>query len=187
MGNFLEDRRRGLEDAFFAEQDAILRRRLRAGDVARERQDALRAASGIEDDAVLDRMSDLGISAETLTALSLIPCVVVAWSDGGIDPREREAALSAAEQAGLDRNGPAYALFKGWLTKRPSPELLATWEAYVTALLPTLDFDARQVFRANLLGRARSVASSGGLLGLGRTIPAVERAALAQLERVLAA
>ncbi len=186
MGDFLGDRRRGLEDAFFANQDAILRRRLGEGDAARGRKDALRTASGIADDAVLDRMMGLGISPDTLTALSLIPCVVVAWADEGIDQRERAAMLSAAEQAGLAREGPAYALFEGWLAKRPAPELLAAWKEYVAALLPTLDATAQHAFRSELLGRARAVAAaSGGFMGVGRTISAVEQAALDDLERAL--
>src|SRR5690242_6516966 len=76
---FLEDRRRGLEEAFFAQHDAALLRRLREAGEAKAKREALAAASGITDDALLDRLVALGISSETLTALSLIPMVAVAW------------------------------------------------------------------------------------------------------------
>ena len=186
MGEFLGDRRRGLEDAFFANQDAILRRQLGAGDAAQERQKALRAASGITDDAVLERMAGLGVGAETLAALSLVPCVIVAWADGGVDARERAAMLAAAEQAGLAPGHPAHKLLEGWLAKQPTTELLTAWKAYVAALLPPLDDGARQTLRAELLGRARAVAAaSGGFMGVGRVVSAVEQAALQDLEQTL--
>ena len=65
-GEFLSDRKKGLEEAFFAEQDAALRRRLRDADTAKAKRDALFAASGIADAAALDELVALGITAETL-------------------------------------------------------------------------------------------------------------------------
>ena len=187
MSEFMGDRRRGLEDAFFAQQDAILRRKLGEGDTARTKKEAFRAASGIHDDAVLDRLMGMGISADALTALSLVPCVVVAWADGGIDAKERAAALQAAEQAGVTRDGPAFQLLEGWLAKKPGPELLAAWKSYVAALMPTLDEAARQSLRTDLLQRAGAVASaSGGFLGVGRAVSGAEQAALQDLEQALA-
>ena len=187
MSEFMGDRRRGLEDAFFAEQDAILRRKLAEGDTVRAKKDALRAASGLQDEAVLDKLMSMGFGAEEFTALSLVPCVVVAWADGGIDTKERTAALQAATQAGMAHGSPAFQLLEGWLAKKPGPELLAAWKSYVAALMPTLDEAARQSLRTDLLQRARAVASaSGGFLGVGRAVSGAEQAALQDLEGALA-
>lgn len=188
MSEFMGDRRRGLEDAFFAEQDAVLRRRLSEADTARTQKDVFRAASGIHDEAVLDRLKGMGIGADTLTALSLVPCVVVAWADGGIDAKERAAALQAAEQAGVTTGTPAFQMFESWLNKKPGPDLLAAWKGYVAALLPTLDDAARQALRTGLLERARAVASaSGGFMGVGRTVSGAEQTVMQDLEQALAA
>ena len=186
--DFLADRRKGLEDAFFAEQDAILRRRLREADETNARRAALRVASGITDTVLLDRLSALGITAATLTALSLMPLVVVAWADGAVDERERVAVLSGAAQLGLRPSDTGYDLFASWLTRRPPPELISAWRDYVAALLPILDENTRATLRATILTRARAVAdATGALLGVWPRISDSERVALAEIERCLAA
>ena len=131
---FLEDRRRGLEEAFFAEHDAALRRRLREAGEAKAEREALSAASGITDTALLERLVALGISSETLTALSVIPMVAVAWADGKVDELERRAVLSGAERLGVARGEAGYELLEGWLGRRPPRELLPAWRDYIAAL-----------------------------------------------------
>lgn len=180
---FLADRRRGLEEAFFAEQDAALRRRLRDADEAKARREALSAASGITDAAVLDKIAGLGLGGETLAALSVVPLVAVAWADGEMDARERDAVVSGAERSGLAEGSAAHRLLEGWLTQRPPPELLSAWTDYVAALSPTLGADARDALKAGVLGRARAVAeAAGGFYGLGPRVSEAERAVLSKLE-----
>jgi len=181
---FLEDRRRGLEEAFIAEHDAALRRRLREAVEAKAKKEALSAASAITDTALLERLVALGISSETLTALSLIPTVAVAWADGKVDELERRAVLSGAERLGVAKGEAGYELLEGWLGRRPPRELLPAWRDYIAALSATLNESAREALRAELLGRARAIAeASGGLLGVVGTISEAERAVLADLER----
>ncbi|MCW8088451.1 hypothetical protein [Sabulicella glaciei] len=186
--DFLAGRKKGLEDAFFAEQDALLRRRLREADETGSRRKALSSASGITDHATLERLEALGITGETAAALSLIPLVAIAWADGRIEERERAAALSGAEGLGLTKGDPGYQMFEGWLTRQPSPDLLMSWKAYIGALVPTLGQDARDALRGALLGHARAVAeAAGGFLGLGSKISEAEQSVLADLERAFAA
>ena len=180
----LAERGKGLEDAFFAEQDMVLRRRLREAGETQARREALSNALGIKDEAVLDQLAAHGISGETLAALSTVPMVVVAWADGEIDDRERAAVVSGAEQAGLRQGTPGHQLLEGWLAKRPSPALLASWKGYVGALSPTLDEKARSTLKGEVLGRARAVAeAAGGFLGLGRKVSDAEQSVLAELDR----
>jgi hypothetical protein len=61
------------------------------------------AASGITDDALLDKLVALNLHGETLAALSLDPLVMVAWADGHIDKGERIALLSAASGGGCTK------------------------------------------------------------------------------------
>ena len=176
------DRGKSLEDAFFARENEALRQRLREAGGAKQRKEAFSAASGITDDAVLERLTALNIGSDTVAALSLVPVVVVAWADGGVDPKERSAALSAAAEAGLDRQAASYQLLEQWLAKRPSPELLAAWKDYMGAVSATMNAEAKQALRAQLLGRARRVAeSAGGFLGIGSKVSAPEQAVLDDL------
>ena len=182
--DFLGSRKKGLEEAFFAEQDARVRRKLREADEAQASRDTLAAASGISDAGVLDRLAALGISGETLAALSLTPMVLVAWADGEIDDKERAAVLSGAEQMGLARGAPSHQLLESWLTKHPPATLLASWKDYVAALAPTLDAAARDTLKTETLHRARAVAeATGGFLGLGSKVSDAEQSVLTELER----
>jgi hypothetical protein len=185
-GDFLEDRRRALEEAFFAKHNEMLRRRLQeAGEAASRRREAA-AATGITDPAVLEKLAGLNVGGDTLAALSLVPLVMVAWADGSIDEAERAAILSAAAGAGLDQRGASYELLNQWLTQRPPAELLATWKAYIEAISGTLDDAARRALKSELLGRARAIAAAaGGILGLGRKVSPAEDAVLKQLEGAL--
>lgn len=182
----LEDRRHALEEAFFAKHNEALLRRLRETDATVSRRQAIAAASGITDDAVLDRLVGLGLGSETVAALSLVPLIVVAWADGGIDERERTAILSGAAEAGIAKDGPGYEVLGQWLRQPPSPELLAAWDAYIGAVADALDHAARRTLKDDLLSRARKVAeAAGGFLGVGRMVSPAESTALKQLEAAL--
>ena len=184
--DFLEDRRHALEEAFFAKHNEALLRRLREADAAASWRQAIATASGIADDAVLDRLMDLGIGSETIAALCMVPLVVVAWADGTIDERERTAILSGAAEAGIERNGPSHEVLGQWLRQPPPPALLAAWTAYIGAVADTLDPAARRTLRDDLLNRARRVAeAAGGFLGVGPKVSPAEGAALKQLEAAL--
>lgn len=183
----LGDRRKALEEEFFARQNEKLRRELREKQEGKARRDALAAASGIGDGKMLDQIVALGVDAGTLAALSLVPLVEVAWADGSIDAKERSAVLGAAEKQGFGRGTPAYGLLEGWLGERPRPELMTTWREYAGAVARSLSDDARRALRDEILGRARAVAeAAGGILGLGAKVSKAEEAVLKELDRAFA-
>jgi hypothetical protein len=182
MSDEFRDRRVALEEAFFAEEDARARRRLREAAEARSRKEALAAASGIADDAVLERLAALDLGADTVAALALVPLVAVAWADGAIDDKERAAVLAAAAEAGVGGEEAGGRLLERWLREPPPPGLLAAWADYIRAVSASLDGEARRALGADLLGRARRVAeATGGFLGVGRRVSAAEEAALERL------
>ena len=184
---FLGDRRRALEEAFFAQREQQLRERLREKAVKETWRQGLAEASGIRDEAVLDRLASLGVEPETVAALTLVPLVEVAWADGDVHPKEKAAVLKAAANAGIEEGSAASELLAGWLEERPKPELRAAWTAYAGALAGMLDATERAALKEDLMGRARSVAAAaGGFLGMGR-ISNEEEAALAALEGALSA
>ncbi|HEX4768817.1 MAG TPA: hypothetical protein VH414_21340 [Lichenihabitans sp.] len=187
-GDFLADRGKGLEDAFFARQDALLRQRLAELDEMSDRKVALAQASGIADAVVLDRLMGLGMSSALLAAISLVPLVTVAWADGQIEPEEREVVLASAERSGLDKAHPGYALFAGWLDRKPQALLFETWTSYMAALLPVLSVEARRSLETDIVERSRAVAeAAGGFLRIAGRTSAAEKSVLANVERVLAA
>jgi hypothetical protein len=179
---FLEDRKRSLEEAFFAKQNQELVERLRAMKEREERTHAVRQASGIEDPELLTRLVELGLGADTVAALSLVPLIEVAWADGEVQLRERQAVLRAAAEAGIEKGSTAATLLESWLARRPDPALLAAWKGFVRQLAAELAPDARRSLRNDVLGRAERVAeAAGGILGAA-AISGKERDKLYELD-----
>ncbi|UCE85442.1 MAG: hypothetical protein JSU66_14035 [Deltaproteobacteria bacterium] len=182
----LEDRRKALEEEFFRKENERLRQKLRAEQEAKQNAEALAQQTGIRDEALVRELLEHGLSAETLSALVLVPLVAVAWADGALDDRERSAILSAASDIGIAPESPNFALLEGWLAKRPSPKLLDAWIEYAKQLGGSLRGEGREVLSEELVGRAREVArASGGVLGLGSKVSAQEQQVLDRLVKAL--
>jgi hypothetical protein len=166
--DIFDDRRRALEEAFFARRNEELLEALRQDSKKLEKEDALAKASGITEAEVLDNLSALGIGPETLAALSLVPLVEVAYASGRVELNERRAVLSAAEMSGLKSGDTAYKLLEQWLQHRPDPKLFEAWRAYIAALVPTMNPDAADALKKFILDRGTRVAeAAGGFLGIG--------------------
>ena len=179
----LDPHRKALEAAFFGDQSEPLRERLRLEQEQEEAKAALASASGIADPELLQRLAGLGIRVETLAALTLIPLVEVAWADGRMEPRERQAVLRGAESCGIEPGTPSHGLLAIWTQDRPAPELIESWRTFIRALCSELRADERSHLEQKIVGRARAVAeAAGGFLGLGSKVSREEAAVLAQLE-----
>jgi tellurite resistance protein len=180
---FLDDRRRALEEQFFAKHEHRLKERLRQEQERAARLEGLRESSGIESSEVLEDLTNAGLSAETVAALALVPLVEVAWADGEIHAKEREAVLRAASDVGIRAGSSAAELLESWLTHRPDSQLLVAWKEYVERLGEELTPGARETLRDDVLGRARRVAeAAGGFLGAA-AISGKEKDKLYELER----
>jgi hypothetical protein len=138
----------------------------------------------MSDDAVLDRLVELGLRANTIAALSLVPLIAVAWADGEIQDNERTAILQGAHGKGLEEGTDGYELLQTWLKARPKDELFEAWEAYIKALAGQLNEEQNRLLKNQIVGFAKMVANSaGGLLGFGKVSSAEEKA----LQRIEAA
>jgi hypothetical protein len=185
--DILRDRGRSLEEEFFRREDQRLLARLNELKAAETTRAALAKASGITEPAVLDALLALGIRAETVAALSVVPLVEVAWADGALDARERGAVLEGARQAGIAPGSTAHALLEPWLERRPDPTLLTAWIQLVRDIRDRLGAEEAVRLKASLLDQARAVAgASGGILGLGAKVSSAEAAMLARLESAFA-
>ena len=181
-GHILGEREKALEDAFFARHNQALVQKLRDADQAKTRRAAIAAASGITDDALLDKLAEMKIGPEMLAAIAYVPLVLIAWADGSLDAKEREAVLAGAREGGLDTRPEAQALLDAWLAAPPPPSLAEAWRGYVQAITATMSAAERDSLGREILGRARRVAdATGGFLGLSSRISAAEEAVLASL------
>ncbi len=182
-GGFLAERGKVLEEEFFHKENQRLLEQLRQMKRMEESREALAEASGISDDAILQSLLDLHIDAHTMSALTLVPLIEVAWADGYLDEKERQAILEAAHASGFEKGQVAYTVLESWLTQQPKPKLLETWVEYIRELRAQLSEEEQKSLKASLLGRAQSVAeASGGYLGLGFKVSKTEAAVLETLE-----
>lgn len=165
----LEDRGRALEDQFFDKENqqklAAMKEKM---DSQRSRED-LRKASGMSDDAVLDKLVALGLRSNTIAALSLVPLIAVAWADGEIQDNERTAILQGAHGKGLEAGTDGYEVLQTWLKTKPSAELFSAWESYIKALTTQLNEEQNRLLKNQIVGFAKMVAAAaGGILGFGK-------------------
>ena len=149
-----------------------------------ERRQQLAHVSGIRDEAVLDRFLGLGITAESLAGLGLVPLVWVAWADGEVAAKERDRIVAMAQAVGIGPQNGRYPLLEHWLKRRPAPEMVAAWRDYIRHLREKMAAVDLEALRGEILEHAGEVArASGGLLGFGERVSPAEDAALAELEQ----
>jgi hypothetical protein len=173
-----------LVEAFFFEQDQHLRKAFRERLERMDRRAQLAQISGIHDEAVLDRLIELGIDPETLAALEVVPLVFVAWADLKVQQQERKVVLDAAKAVGVKAQDGRYPILEHWLNKRPRAEMLEAWEHYVRGLCQKLNKQEIEDFKLRLLDLARKVAqAAGGFLGFGDKTSAAEQTMLTRLEK----
>ena len=183
----LNDAGKSLEDAFFAKENARLLEQLRAKAKREERRKALRDVIQITDEGLVDHLLDLGLGPETVLAVTLIPLAMVAWADGSIEPKEREAIQRAAAEKGIVPESVAGQVLNSWLTEPLDAELVSTWRRYIQTIWPSLTPHERAEVRKMGLERARTVAeAAGGFLGIGSRISAQEKAVLDDLATLFA-
>jgi hypothetical protein len=179
----LADRGKSLEDEFFRRQDQALLKKLGEMQKLQVTRDALARVSGIKNEAALNKLAELGVHAETVAALSIVPLVEVAWADGRLDDREKAAVLQGASQSGITPGSTAFELLERWLVQPPEPKLLAAWSHLVEGLVESMSPGEATALRSGLLDRARAVAAaSGGFLGLGSKVSEAEERILQTLE-----
>ena len=165
----MDRRRKALEEDFFAKKNQQLLDKLKATFERDQTRESLRAATGVTDPAVLDRLLALQLSGETIAAFVLYPLIEVAWADGKLDRAEREALLAAAASAGVSQGSPAYQMLENRMADGPIEAARKVWREYAQHLAGRLDPAERRLVREDLLRRARAVAeASGGVLGIGK-------------------
>lgn len=183
MPEFLFERGRRLEDAFFQKRDAELLAKQRELEKMKHTQKALSEVSGITNPEVLKRLVDLDIGPAVLASLAVVPLVEVAWADGEIHADERKAIHDAVEALDTGKQKIDTALLESWLNHKPPKSLLEAWLHYIAGLCESLTPRECDELRRSFVDRAARVAeAAGGFLGLGR-VSADEKIVIEKMER----
>lgn len=183
MSEFLFERGRRLEDAFFQKRDAELLARQRELEKMKHTQKALAEVSGITNPEILKRLVELDIAPAVLASLAVIPLVEVAWADGEIHADERQAIHDTVATLDTGKAKIDTALLESWLSHKPPKQLLDAWLHYVTGLCEVLTPAQRDELRRSWIDRAAKVAgAAGGFLGLGK-VSAGEKAVIEKMDR----
>jgi len=183
------DRERSLEEQYARERDAELIQKLREKARLEEISAALAAQLAVSDPALLQRVRDLGVTADTAPAFLLAPLVQVAWAEGAVAPRERETVLRLAEQRGVAAGSPAHAQLAAWLDRRPADALFDAAAEVVHAGFAVLPPAEREERVRAYVSAMRTVAESAGglgkLLGLATGVSPDEATVVQQVARTL--
>lgn len=182
MSDHLEDRGNLMESLFFKRRDQELLQKIRDERANKELRFQLTAASGLDDAETIDALIDAGITADSLTAVAMIPLVAVAWADRQMDDAEKAAILQAADDSGIEKGGSSYELLNAWLGERPDSELLEAWKSYVGAVKQHTDATNVVQLKSTVMGKAKQIAeATGGILGFGNKTSEAEQKILDEL------
>lgn len=178
----LKAKARALEDSFFARENERVLQELRAVKARAEKKKEFREYLNIDNEEIIDALVELEVEPETLVAFSLVPLVEVAWADGEIQPKERDAIIKAAIERGVEDGSPTCTLLRNWLKTKPDAKLLEVWKGYIDELKASLGERSKGHLKTGTMGRARAIAeAAGGFLGVA-SISAAEKKMLEELE-----
>ncbi len=181
-GGELEPRGRQLDDAFFGGAAATQRAHFVLQAEDRAARDRIAEATGITDADLLTELAGLGIRVETLSALTLIPLIEVAWADGVMDDGERYAVLAGAVSTGIEPGSSSYRLLEIWTLEEQPPDMKELWKDFTRALCGQLSDAEAQRLERNVMGRARAVAAAAGdARNASPHVSALEEACLEEL------
>ncbi len=158
----IHSRGRVLEDLFFFKQDQALVEKKRQIKKIERNLKTLSGISGITDEGILRKLTELDIQVEVLATLSVIPLVEVAWADGRFDEDELMAILGGAEEHKFFEGQHNRSLFEHWLRNQPPSGMVDSWVFYMQGLCQLLTEKERRALKTDLLQRIRRVWETGG-------------------------
>ncbi len=184
--DIFKDRGLSEEERFIRGQDAKLIEKMREKARIDEIVKALAESLQVSDPALLDRVRALGITLETGPAFLLAPLVQVAWAEGTVTDREREAVLRLAAARGVKDGSATHAQLVEWLRIRPADALFTTALETIGAGLSLLPAAEREKRVAEIVAACREIsdASGGGLpraLGLATGTSGEEKSVLERI------
>ena len=177
------ERGRALEEEYFRKKDRELIEKLRREAAVDQTRGELSKQTGVTDPALLQDLQELGLTADTVVLLPLVPAVELAWAEGGITPAERQLVTSLARSRGIAEGSAPDRLLTTWMASRPTPEQFAKARRLMSALLDAGAPVVKDLTAEQLVKYCEQIASaSGGLFGLPlRAISMEERDLLTRI------
>ena len=184
--SIFEKRESQFEAEYFNRKNAEQIDQLKA--VFRKKMDkeSISKATGVTDDKTLDRMVELQLNGELMSAFQLYPLVEIAWADGKLDDSERAAVMAAAEKRGVAPGTKAHQYLGERLSLGPSKDIRAIWMLYAKELKSTLSSTNLETFRHDIFNLCKEVAeASGGFLGKTFSVSGDERKIMEAIDLAL--
>ncbi len=129
--------------------------------------EAMRRACGSADDRIIKTLVGEGIRPQTMFAVSMVPLIEVAWADGEVQDKERNALLTGSVEHGFHPEQIKYQIVEAWLNQQPPAALFSTWVDYISALDERLFARERKQLMSLLVDQTQAIAkAAGGFLGL---------------------
>lgn len=180
--DIFKERERGLEEAYFRNQDAKLIEKLRESARLEEIAVALAEKLQVDNPELLHRVMALGVTLDTAPAFLLAPLVQVAWAEGEVTEQEHKTVLRLAGARGMEENSPAHAQLLKWLRERPTDALFDTATEVIKVGLSVLPSGEREERITRIVQACHEVAAASGglarLLGLGSGVSGEEESLL---------
>lgn len=185
IGHPVHTARHTQEEAFCRDVDKLLMGRLQTQADTEEAKLRLKKMTGLTDNKLISQLALLGVTAEGLVAMHMIPLVLIAWANQGVDEKERGCVIRQAELFGIRERSEAYALLEHWLSHRPSPIFLDSWRRFIQHELRSLCSKKRQRLIDLTKEQMSAVARcSGGFLGFHR-VSANEHRLILSMSKIL--
>jgi hypothetical protein len=171
--------RRTNEEEYFHKKDRELIEKLRKQARIREELRQLGEKVGVTDPAIIQELTELGFTPETVKLLPLIPVLETAWAEGGVSPEERQLLIDVARQRGVEPDSAADQQLVKWLDQQPDASVYRRAGRLIGALFES--GGSFNVTRDDLIKYCETIAeASGGIFGI-RKVSSSERAALARI------
>jgi hypothetical protein len=157
------------ESAFLRNVDSILEDRLQDSVESLVAKKRLKERTQFEDNKLIDELTKLGVTEDSLIAMRAVPIVMVAWSSGKVSEAERKSAMVQAINAGVRGGSVAAVLVEHWLKRKPPLMIVDAYKRYIHAELGKISEEEKQERIKRIEERMMSVAKvSGGHFGFAK-------------------
>lgn len=120
----------------------------------------------LEDDAVLDELLENDFSADSVSALKLVPLVTLAWINGRVCKNQQREIMAEANRVGIQQDSLAYKKLVHWFQAYSPQPLETLWGRFVSAYLKTLSAQSRLAFIGQQKKEMQKVVAASHLLGI---------------------
>jgi len=140
-----------------------------------------------EKDELLGALAELGINEDNYQVLSLLPFVLVAWSDGKVQRAEKSKIVELARANGLLAGGES--VLEDWLRDQPLPEYYDKGFKTLVELARRergIGSEMNAQSLRELVDLSSDIASAaGGLFGKAWSVSDAEKTALSDVAEML--